>query len=53
LHKNAPFRFKEVSALLKQQVKMSLENNFQLGMPSEGALAIEKALNSYQKQVTI
>ena len=53
LHENAPFRFKEVSALLKQQVKMSLENSFQLDMPSEGALAIEKALNSYQKQVTI
>lgn len=53
LHEHAPFRFKEVSVLLKEKVKESLEKNFQKNVPAEGALAIEKALNSYQKQVTI
>ena len=53
LHQNAPSRFKEVSVLLKKLARESLEQSFQQDVPAEGALAIEKALNTYQKQVTI
>ncbi len=53
LHENAPSRFKEVSLLLKNLARESLEQSFQQDVPAEGALAIEKALNTYQKQVTL
>ena len=53
LHENAPSRFKEVSLLLKNLARESLEQSFQQDVPAEGALAIEKALNVYQKQVTL
>ena len=53
LHQNAPSRFKEVSVLLKKLARESLEQSFQQDVPADGALAIEKALNTYQKQVTI
>ncbi|MGF1806485.1 protein kinase family protein, partial [Aliivibrio sifiae] len=53
LHENAPSRFKEVSLLLKNLARESLEQSFQQDVPAEGALAIEKALNAYQKQVTL
>ncbi|WP_072054258.1 serine/threonine protein kinase [Aliivibrio fischeri] len=53
LHGVAPARFKEVSDLLKKIAKDSLDKSFQQDTPAEGALAIEKALNAYQKKVTI